>query len=49
MADKKEYTELERNLGEMIQREQDKTVNGLSDDDKADIFDMLRNGGEEDE
>jgi hypothetical protein len=32
----------------MIQKEQDKSADGLSEDDKADIFDMLQSGDEED-
>jgi len=32
----------------MIQKEQEKNADGLSEDDKADIFDMLQSGDEED-
>jgi ribosomal protein L13 len=48
MAKKKEHTVLERNLGEMIRKEQDKTADGTSENDKADILGRLQNGGEED-
>tara|TARA_R110002167_G_scaffold232171_1_gene437424 strand:+ start:330 stop:479 length:150 start_codon:yes stop_codon:yes gene_type:complete len=48
MAKKKEHTVLERNLGEMLRKEQDKTADGTSENDKADILGRLQNGGEED-
>ena len=34
-------------VASMIQKEQEKAEDGLSDFDKADIFDMLQGGGEE--